>query len=294
MDLNALSLFVTAVQSGSLSAAASRTGIPLPTLSRKIRALEQELAVVLFERSVRGVKLTDAGLRLYEQASRGIELLNSAKTVLKDEQHQLKGLLRLSLPPALEHWWVMLSAFQTAYPGIHLFVYSSERRVDLIVEGIDVALRIGAISHESMVARKLFRYRHKLVASPALIARYGLPQSPKELAPFPCATWTLGAYAQTVWKLGDEVHQPQALLSTNDYAHLRNRALAGEVITELPPLLCQKDLATGRLIHLLPEYPLPEQELNLLYPSHRHTSPIVRAYLDFCSDYWRERKTLLA
>lgn len=289
MDLNAVEMFVTVVQAGSLSAAALRTGVPLPTLSRRVRELERQLSVQLLERSVRGTKLTDAGIRLYEHASRGIEALIEAKEAVVSAQHQLKGFLRLSLPPAFDIWWDLLAAFQVRFPGIRLFVYTTERRVDLIVDGIDVALRVGAIEHESMVARKILQYRHRLVASPALLEQYGCPATPEDLQLLPCATWGLGAYAQPVWNLGETPFHPRSLFATNDYAHLHRRALAGDVVTELPPFLVMEDLRAQRLVSLLDAHPLPEQELNLLYPSHRHPSSVVRAYLEFCQEYWKQK-----
>ncbi|WP_109480410.1 LysR family transcriptional regulator [Paraburkholderia sp. C35] len=284
MDLNAVEMFVNVVQTGSLSAAAQRLGVPLPTLSRKMRELEQQLSVQLLERSARGTKLTDAGTRLYEHASRGIESLVDAREAVLSSQAQLKGYLRLSLPPSFEPWWVLLDAFQHRYPGIRVFVYSTERRVDLTADGIDVALRVGAIDHESMVARRMFAYRHVLVASRALVEQLGAPASPDDLHRYPCAAWMQNSYARPLWRLGDAKFQPATLLSTNDYAHLRFRVLRGEAASELPPFLIDDDLAAGRVVELLPEYPLPLQEINLLYPSHRHPSSIVRAYLDFCQE----------
>jgi DNA-binding transcriptional LysR family regulator len=286
VDLNAAKMFVSVVQTGSLSAAALRLGIPLPTLSRRIRELERELKVQLLERSVHGTRLTDAGNRLYEHASRGIEALAEAQQAVMSDQTRLKGRLRLSLPPSFEPWWELLAHFQTRYPDIQLHVYTTERRVDLVEDGVDVALRVGAIAHESMVARHLLNYRHLLVASPALVQRLGMPDTPESLQRFPCAVWSAhGANARVVWRLGDHLVQPHATLSTNDYTHLRNRAMEGDVVTELPPFLATKAIEEGRLLALLPGYALPEQQIHLLYPSHRHPSTIVRTYLDFCQKH---------
>ena len=116
MDLNAARMFVTVVQAGSLSAAASRLGIPLPTLSRRIRELERQLSVQLLERSARGTRLTDAGARLYEQARGGIEALLDAEQTAMSDQARLKGRLRLSLPQTFEPWWDLLTAFQRRPP----------------------------------------------------------------------------------------------------------------------------------------------------------------------------------
>ena len=281
MDLNAAQMFVSVVQAGSLSAAALRMGIPLPTLSRRIRELERALKVQLLERSARGTRLTDAGTRLYEHATRGIDAFVEAEQAVRSDQARLKGRLRVSLPTAFEPWWELLAAFQRQYRDIQLSVYTTDRRVDLVQDGIDVALRVGVIMHEAMVARRLLIYRHILVASPALLERLGVPGSPEELHRFPCAVWCRDANTQGSWRLGEQTFEPKAVLTTNDYLHLRSRALAGEVVTE-PPFLAAEPIRNGELCTLLTDHPIPEQQVNLLYPSHRNPSSIVRTYLDFC------------
>ncbi len=285
MDLNATRMFVSVVQAGSLSAAATRLGIPLPTLSRRIQELERQLRVQLLERSARGTKLTDAGARLYLHASRGIETLLEAEQAVVSDQARVKGRLRLSLPQTVEPWWDLLAAFQRRYPDIEVYVYSTERRLDLIEDGIDVALRVGAIVHEAMVARHLLSCRNILVASPKLVERFGMSTEPDALHRFPCAVWASGIDVPARWELGGHVVEPKAVLSTNDYHHLCRRALGGDVVTELPPFLAAEAIREKRLVPLLPQYPLPEWSINLLYPPHRHRSTIVRTYLDFCQSY---------
>jgi DNA-binding transcriptional LysR family regulator len=285
MDLNATALFVAAVQTGSLSAAAARLDIPLPTLSRRIRQLEQELAVQLMERSVRGIQPTDAGMRLYEHANRGVELLEEAEEAVRSDQAQLKGRLRLSIPPAMEPWWDLLRGFQAKYRDIRLAIYATERRIDLIADGVDVALRIGAIADESMVARPVVSYRHVLVASPKLIKRLGNPTSVDDLHRFPCAAWASGPGARSEWWLGERTFEPAAVIAANDYQQLRRCALAGDALTELPPFLARRDLASGKLVAVLAQYPLPEQTIQLLYPSHRYPSSLIRAYIEFCKQH---------
>ncbi|GGF00006.1 LysR family transcriptional regulator [Aliidongia dinghuensis] len=285
MDLNATHMFVAVVQAGSLSAAASRLGIPLPTLSRRIRELERQLKVQLLERSARGTKLTDAGTRLYEHASRGIEALLDAEHAVVSDQARLKGRLRLSLPQTFEPWWDLLAAFQRRYPDIQVYVYSTERRMDLIEDGIDVALRVGAIVHEAMVARRVLSFRNILVASPKLVERFGMPEEPVALHRFPCAVWASRIDVPARWELGEQVVEPKAVLSTNDYHHLCRRALSGDIVTELPPFLAAAPIREKHLVPLLPQYPLPEWSINLIYPPHRHPSTIVRTYLDFCRSY---------
>ncbi len=285
MDLNATHMFVSVAQSGSLSAAAIRLGIPLPTLSRRIRELEQQLNVQLLVRSARGVKLTDAGAWLYEYASRGIETLLDAEQAVASDQARLKGRLRLSIPQTFYPWWDLLQAFQRRYPDIQIHVYSTERRVDLVEDGIDVALRVGAIVHDNMIARHVLSFRNVLVASPQLIARLGMPSVPDDLRSFPCAVWASRIDNPARWDLGGQIVEPPTVFSANDYQHLCCRALGGDVVTELPPFLAAAPIRDKRLIPLLPRYPLPEWSINLIYPPHRHQSTIVRTYLDFCQSY---------
>src|SRR6266478_8895288 len=285
MDLNATRMFVAVVQAGSLLAAATRLGTPLATLSRRIRDLERQLRVQLLERSARGTRLTDAGTRLYEHASRGIEALAEAEQVVVSDQARLKGRLRLSLPQTFEPWWDLLAAFQRRYPDIQIYVYSTERRMDLIEDGIDVALRAGAIIHETMVARHVLSFRNVLVAGPKLVERFGMPVDPDALHRFPCAVWASRLDVPARWELGGQVVVPKAVLSTNDYHQLCSRALGGDGVTELPPFLAAAPIREKRLVPLLAQYPLPEWSINLLYPPHRHPSTIVRTYLDFCQSY---------
>jgi DNA-binding transcriptional LysR family regulator len=282
VDLNAVHMFIQVAQAGSLSAGAARLQLPLPTVSRRIRELERQLNVQLLERSARGVSLTDAGTRLYEHGGRGIEALQEAEQAVVCGQAQLKGRLRLSLPPAFEPWWELLAMFQRQYPDIQLSVYATDRRVDLVEDGIDVSLRVGVIVHEAMVARRMFAYRHIVVAGRGLIERLGIPDSLEVLHRFPCAAWSSGTNTASNWLLGGEIFAPRSVLTTNDYAHLRNRALAGDFVTELPPFLAASALRSGELIAILPDKPMPDQQLHLIYPSHRHPSTLVRAYLDFC------------
>jgi DNA-binding transcriptional LysR family regulator len=136
-----------------------------------------------------------------------------------------------------------------------------------------------------MVARRILSYRNILVASPKLVERLGLPDEPGDLHRFPCAVWASRIDVPARWELGGRVIEPKAVLATNDYHHLCGRALSGDVVTEVPPFLAAAPIREKRLVPLLPQHPLPEWPINLLYPHHRHQSTIVRTYLDFCQSF---------
>lgn len=282
MDLNAVQLLVAIVQAGSMTAGADRLGVPLPTASRRIRALEQTLKVDLLERSSRGVKLTEAGARLFEHASRGLELMQEGHDAIVSDQAHIQGKLRLSVPPSFSPWWQLISDFQQDHPDIRVHLLSTERRVHPVEDGIDVALRVGKVEHEALIARHLLDYRHVVVASPQFLAMHGKPDSPQDLIRFPCATWSLGTNTNGTWRFADTSVTPNAVLSTNDSMHLLHSALSGDVITELPPFIVKDAIQRGLLVPLLADYALPDCPLNLLYPAHRHPSAVVRTYLEYC------------
>ncbi|EOJ5999319.1 LysR family transcriptional regulator [Cronobacter sakazakii] len=285
MDFNAVKMFICVVQAGSLTAASRRLNIPLPTLSRRIRDLEAQLSVQLLERSATGVRITDVGNRLYENALRGVETLLEAEQAVISDQARLRGRLRLSLPTTFRPWWDLLSAFQRRYPDIELHVTSTERRLDLVEDGIDVALRVGSIVHENMIARPVLTYRHVLVASPDFLMQHGTPSHPDELSRLPCAAWATRVDQRPAWQLGDTVVSPRTAMTVNDYRHLLQCALEGSFITELPPFMAQEAIREQRLIPLLNAWPFPEFVISLIYPAHRHPSSLVRAYLAFCNEY---------
>jgi len=281
MDLNSVELFVRVAQKGSFSAASRFTGVPVATVSRRVNELERSLGVRLLERSTRHLRLTGAGTTLYDFVSRGLEEMDAGLLALQNRESELKGTLRLSLPPNFEPWWALLKDFQEKYPLIELDIYATERKIDLIEDGIDVALRIGGIDYLSGVARKLIDYRHVLVATPQFIDTFGTPRSPQDLLNFPCVAWSKKA-SPVEWVLGEEKVTITPAVKANDYPHMRYLALQNIYITEQPAFLVNDLITDKRLLHILPEYTFPQYSVNLLYQSRHQLSHIARVYIDFC------------
>lgn len=280
MDLNAVKLFVQAAEAGSISEAARRTGIPLPTISRQLRKLEDDLGMRLLDRGPRGLALTPAGNQLLSDAQAALASLAQAEQRLHDASG-MAGRLRISIPPHLEALWQLLRAFGGQYPAVTFEVFVTDRRVDLVADGIDVALRVGERGTAGYVGRTLTRYRHRLVASPKFLAAHPI-KTPMDLTRVPCACWrSLGS---SVWHLGDTVVNLDPVLVTNDYPHLLWLAEAGDVVTEVPPFLAARGLAQGRLVEPLPEHALPDVPLRALVVERRSMSPLVRQFLEYCSE----------
>lgn len=277
MDLNSLKLFVAAARVGSLSEAARRTGVPLPTLSRRIRALEEELSSRLLERSTQGLSLTDAGLRLFASTEPALTLLEQAEQSARGEP-EMSGRLRVSVPPQFRPVLRAVEAFTSQNTHLRFDVFVTDRRVDLVADGIDVAIRVGEGGRSSYVGRTLARYRHRLVAAPSLLAKHPV-KVPADLDSAPCAAWrSLGPPA---WQVGETAVALDPVLATNDYEHLLDLALRGSVITELPPFLAHAPLTSGELVEVLPAHPMPRQTVRALVVETRLLAPLVRHFLDF-------------
>ena len=280
MDLNALELFVVSARSGSLSEAARRTGIPLPTLSRKVRRLEDDIGMRLLERSPTGLVLTRFGTQLLAEVEPALSVLTQAEHSVRDAT-RVAGILRVSIPPYFKPVWSTLSRFQARFPAVRLDVFVTDRRVDLVADGIDVALRIGEGGHVSYVGRTLVQYRHRLVAAPSLLEHCELNR-PSDLQNLPCACWR--SARPPSWTLGDLEVPLEPILVTNDYEHLLHVAVAGQAVTEVPPFLAADPVMEGHLVEVLPQHPMPMQAIRLLVTDTRALSPLVRQFLDFAAE----------
>lgn len=287
MDFNSVALFVKVVQYGSFSETARQTNTPVATISRRIADLEETLKVRLLERSTRNMRMTEAGTVFYEYAACGLEAFETGLSTLGNQQQELIGTLRLSLPPTFLPWQKLLQDFQSRYRQVKVEIFITERRINLIEDEIDVALRVGDRKDKQAITRKLGEYQHQIVASPDFLNHYGEPSRPEQLLTMPCISWN-NHKDVTIWLLGNQAIQITPILQVNDYFHLLQLVLTGAYITELPPFLIQEHLANGQLKRVLQEYQLPTQELHLLYPSRNQLSRLVKTYIDFCSE-WVDR-----
>ena len=182
-DLNALIVFAQVVEANSFSEAARRLKMPTSTVSRRIAELEAELRVRLIERSTRSLRLTDVGSELLEHARRSAEISDAVDHIASQHLTTVSGVLRLSAPPSISDSLLapLVGAFQAAHPQVRVQIFITERIVDQIAEGVDLAFRVGDLRDSSLVARRILTYRHQLVASPAYLATCKPPRTPPDL-----------------------------------------------------------------------------------------------------------------
>lgn len=297
--LRSLKLFLDVVRCGSFAAAAREQGVDPSSVSRHIAALEQELGFRLFERTTRRLAPTEAGQLYFDRAVGLVEALEEARAEAADVVAGPKGRLRVTTSVAFAERWLLprLPAFREAYPELELDLLSSDGLVDLFAEGIDVAVRLSARVEGPLVVAKLMDTRYRVVVSPAYLDR-ALPLThPADLAGRDCLCFTLPGY-RSRWRFrrGEapvvEVAVRASLAMSNALV-LRRAALDGHGPALLADWTVEEDIASGRLVDLLPDWEASAESFDtaawLLYPSRAYVPVKTRVFIDHLRQQVRTR-----
>lgn len=291
----ALEAFVRVAETQSFSEAARRLRVTKSAVSRHVSALEAELGARLFQRTTRSLSLTEAGRGYLERASRILDDLADADRAVSQLQAAPRGRLRLSAPMSFGflHLAPALTDFLVRYPEVEVDVAMNDRFVDLVNEGYDVAVRIGALEDSSLIARKLAPARRAICASPAYLAARGAPLTPDDLKNHDCLFNSNLATARE-WRFTapDGATLPVAVsgrFSANNGDALRVAALRGLGLANLPTFIAGADLQAGALVTVLDAFLSQDLTINAVYPHARHLSPTVRAFVDFLADRFGPR-----
>ena len=287
-----MAVFAKVAECGGFSRAGKRLGMPVSTVSRKVAALERTLGVRLLERSTRSIRLTEIGESYYRQCQRGLQELEAANLLIEDRQQEVSGLLRVSIPPSLSErlFAPIIADFQRSYPKARVHAFVTERNVDLIADGVDLAFRVGELADSALSARRLLTYRHVLLASPDYLKRYGMPRHPDELtghrllafgALERLVTWTFAR------KTEDVTIRVEPHLQINDYLGLQRAAIEGLGIGELPAILCDSALRHASLTPVMVDWRSPSVNLSAIHIATRNMSRLVRLFLDHCTAIMR-------
>jgi DNA-binding transcriptional LysR family regulator len=291
-DLNDLYLFALVVEHGSFTAASRVAGLTTSRISRRIADLENRLGVRLLHRTTRKLALTPVGEQYYQHCRAIVSEAEAAAEVVEQVQAVPRGRVRVTCP-ALTAQSVLgpiITAFMREFPEVRISLAATDRLVNLIDEGFDVAIRFRALPLEdsSLVARTIGESRTYLVASPALLDQLGRPVRPADLAGFA----SLGKSrhdAGYAWQLMKENGESAVVpyrprLDSDDWLVLRQAALDGLGIAAIPDEMCQADIDAGRLEIVLPDWNLPGVSLHIVYISRRGLIPAVRAFIDFAAE----------
>lgn len=288
-DLNDLYYFCQVVDQGGFSAAARALDIPKSRLSRRISQLEERLGVRLLQRTTRRLRLTTAGERYLHYCREMTASAHAAEEAILQLQSQPAGPVVISCPISIAQQLLapLLPEFMALWPKVTVRMLATNRRVDLIREGVDLALRVRTRldTEAEFVVRQLGMASGMLVASPAYLQSHGVPESPEALPQHLTLSFN-DPQTEVVWALhhlnGEERHiTVNPRLSCNDFIVLAEAAERGCGIALLPSAVVQEGLQRGTLVPVLPEWRLPEGIVHCIYPSRRGMIPAVRALLDF-------------
>jgi DNA-binding transcriptional LysR family regulator len=291
-DLNDLYFFAAVVDHGGFSAAGRALGVPKSRLSKRVAQLEERLGVRLLQRTTRRFVVTEVGERFVTHCRAVLEEAQAAQDAVDELRAEPRGVVRLSCPVSLTQTVLahVLPDFLQQYPKMQVRVTSSDRRVDVIGEGFDLAIRVRnkLDTDANLVVRSFGQGRTLLVANPVLLDSLGRPSGPTDLARLPALSMREHEGAQ-VWQLidasGKEVSvEMQARLVTGDFSMLLEAARRGMGVALLPEFVCASAITRGDLEVVLPQWSVPEGIMHFVYPSRRGMLPGVRALVDFLAE----------
>jgi DNA-binding transcriptional LysR family regulator len=292
-----MAVFSRVVATGSLSAAARELGLSPALVSRRLAALEARLGVRLINRTTRSLRLTDEGANYHETCSRLLAEIEEADAAVAAGRAEPQGVLKAAVSAAFgnQHVAPLIPRFAERYPKVHLALTLSDRTVNLIDEGFDLAIRIASLEDSSLAARKLAPNRRVVCASPGYLARHGTPSTPAALVEHNCLTW--GDFAMS-WDFKDPegragMVRVKGCYACDNWEVLREWALAGLGIALKSTWDVRRHLDEGSLVQLFPGYTFDgDVAIYAVYPHRRHLPAKTRAFIEFLADsfgpepYW--------
>ncbi|MDP2276456.1 MAG: LysR family transcriptional regulator [Archangium sp.] len=293
MDWSRVPVFLKVVETGSFTAAAKALGVPKSSASRGVAALEQALQTQLLQRTTRELKLTDSGRTFYERARGAMAALEEAKAELTEHTDDAQGVVRLTIPS--ETWPLpeLLARFVKLHPKIHVELVVSNRHLNLIEEGVDLALRAGKLEDSTLVARKIATSHLGLYASPGYLKRRPAPKTFAQVAEHDVVMFR-GKQGKARLKLqgpnGDEEVEVRGRVSTDDLATARGLIAAGLGIGLLPIFLEKCGTRNAQFERVLPQYALKGGGVHLVMPSARYVPTRVRLLSDFLAEHFLSGK----
>lgn len=283
-DLEAVRVFAAVAEAKSFRRAAAALRLPRSTVSRRLATLEAALKVRLLQRTTRQVALTDAGEAFLKRVGPALHMIRDAGRGVLDAAAEPRGALRVTATPAsAASVGAILLQLVERYPQVQLDLDFTDRKVDLVAEGFDIAVRPGPLGDSSLIARPLGQGQPGYYASPAYLQRRRRPRTPRDLEDHACLVFS-GSSRVARWKFrtGKKTREVavRGPVRANSLEVVRLAALRGHGITWLPETLARDDVAAGRLVPVLRDHWPAPVAVHLVYPSSRHLAPQVRAAID--------------
>ena len=290
--INDMSVFVAVIENMNMTRAGEILGMSSAVVSKRILNLEKRLGVRLLNRSTRRMTPTEEGTIYYHRCKTILEEIENTELALSGMQKQPKGILKISAPASFgrKHISPILTKFLSMYPDVDLQIQLTDKVVDILEEGLDMAIRIGHLDDSNLVARKLSPNCRVLCASHQYLQQFGTPQSPQDLSHHSCLL--LGAIGTThqSWSFTQDKQMTkvrvQGRIVSNNGEVLRDGVLGGLGIAQKSTWDVGEDLKNGTIVRVLPDYSLGQTDIYALYPHRLHLSSKVRVWVDFLVDHF--------
>ncbi|MDU5779795.1 MAG: LysR family transcriptional regulator [Pantoea sp.] len=288
MQTEDLRIYVAVIHAGNFTAAAEQLMLSKQYVSRRMAALEASLGSQLLIRNTRKLSVTEAGMLFLTHAQRILDDIHEAEQAMSTRRQALHGTFRISMPMSfgMSHLSPLIAQFLAQHPALQFHIELADRYVDMIGEGFDMAIRIGALADSTLIARRLGEQRRLICASPAYLARAGTPATPDDLAQHACLRY--GREALSGWELQQAGKSKSVMVKgpmlSNNGEVLRDAAIAGLGLVLLPGFIVEPALKRGELVSVLEAYQPAPLCLNAVYPQHRQRSEVNRVLLNFLQD----------
>ncbi|POA19675.1 LysR family transcriptional regulator [Pseudomonas sp. FW300-N1A1] len=298
IQLGSIELFCMAVEEGSFTAAALSAGVTPAAVSRTISRLEERLGTRLFVRTTRSIRLTESGRAYFEQCRQALTQLVEAEREVMGRQLEPAGELRISIPTTYGHYRILplLSRFRERHPGVKIDIHLSNRNIDFVGEGYDLAIRVRAQPDSTLIARHLEDARLVVIATPEYLARAGTPTALDDLARHDCIQFELPSSGRRISWLFTENGKEQEILAEGNYCCsddvLGGVTLAkhGAGLFQTYRFIVERELKEGSLVEVLQDFGGRSRPFTLLYPGSRYVPLRLRAFIDFlmeCKQEWK-------
>ncbi|WP_038911412.1 LysR family transcriptional regulator [Dickeya dadantii] len=298
MELNRIgdiAAFVAVVDSGNYTRASGSVGVSRSAIGKSITRLESQLGVRLLNRTTRQLSLTEEGRIMYERCKQILEDLEEVDATMALRREKPTGTLRLTAPLSLgqRHVLPVIDRFLKKWPELRADVVFSDRYVDLIEEGFDIAIRIGEPKDDSRILTRTIATQHMVTcASPEYLARRGVPVTPEELSKHDTVFFR-NAEKRRNWRymtpFGDFIYDGPGRMDIDSSEAMLSSAIAGFGIIQLPDYLAFQALEKGELVAILTEFKIAPEPVRIIYPSKRHLSPRIRGFVDLIVDEWQNK-----
>lgn len=289
--MDGIEIYVKVIQQGSLSAASRAMGIPVTTISAKVASLERRLGVTLIQRTTRRLNVTEAGKLFYEHCLKGLDEIEAGVLELTSSKKEPQGLLRITASPAIGHIVLppLINEYMDKYPKVKVQLILTNRKVDLVQEGIDLAIRAGELEDSTLIARKLNDVKWKLYSSPQYIKKHGVPSSPGEIAKHAYISFSVLDRGAEL-NLSDGAEKTKVKISpkimVDDIEAARIFVETGRGIAFLPSLMVEREVKKGVIVPILNSWTLSldRNTVAIVYPNQRFVPPKIKAFVELFLD----------